>query len=129
MNLQKFISTLFLFLLVGITTYAQDSKPVVADISSQLLGILDNTKGLTLNQDQKTKLNLENKSFVEQLFKITAGSESDEEKKSSILNLKNSRTKILTNILGKQLLSKYTGSILKSIGPLKSKLGLAALAF
>lgn len=128
MQFQKSILTLFLFLFVGFVANAQISKPSI-DISSQLLGILDNTKGLKITGDQKSSLSLENKSFVEQLLKITSGTESEDQKKSSILNLKNSRTKILTSILGKQLLGKYTGSILKSIGPLKSKLGLAALAF
>lgn len=128
MQFQKSILTLFLFLFVGFVANAQISKPSI-DISSQLLGILDNTKGLKLTGDQKSSLSLENKSFVEQLLKITSGTDSEDQKKTSILNLKNSRTKILTSILGKQLLDKYTGSILKSIGPLKSKLGLAALAF
>lgn len=128
MKFQNIILTLTAFLFIGFAANAQTLKPNL-DISSQLLGILDNPKGLNLTGDQKSSLGLENKSFVEQLLKITSGTDSEEKKKSSILNLKDSRTKILTRILGKQLLTKYTGSILKSIKPLKSKLGLAALAF
>lgn len=128
MKFQNIILTLTAFLFIGFAANAQTLKPNL-DISSQLLGILDNPKGLNLTGDQKSSLGLENKSFVEQLLKITSGTDSEEKKKSSILNLKDSRTKVLTRILGKQLLTKYTGSILKSIKPLKSKLGLAALAF
>lgn len=84
---------------------------------------------MNLTGDQKTKLTNENKSFVDKLFKITEASESDDTKKAGILNLKNSRTKFLIDLLGNDLLSKYAGNVLEAINPLKSKLGLAALAF
>lgn len=99
------------------------------DLSSQVLGILNDTKGLDLNSDQKDKLTQENSSFVDQLMDISNSEKSEDDKKASFLGLKNNRIKFLTSLLGNDLLKKYSGKILKSINPLKSKLGLAALAF
>lgn len=128
----KILSFLFFFMLLGFAAHAQVPKvPNVgsADLSKQVLGILDNTSGLNLTGDQSTKLKANNKSFVDQLMKITGGTGSEDSKKSSILNLKNGRMKFLNDLLGNELTQKYMGSVLKSINPLKSKLGLAALAF
>ncbi|MDX5339869.1 MAG: hypothetical protein LPK25_12625 [Cyclobacteriaceae bacterium] len=129
----NFISAFFFFFLLAASVQAQIPKvPATgsaSDISSQLLSILDNTSGLNLTGDQTTKLKSNNKSFVDQLMKITGGSGTEDAKKSSILNLKNNRTKFLTDLLGSDLTQKYMGNVLKAIGPLKSKLGLAALAF
>lgn len=60
---------------------------------------------------------------------INKSDKSDDDKKAAFLGLKNNRTKFLTSLLGNDLFKKYSGQILKSINPLKSKLGLAALAF
>ncbi|WP_075350670.1 hypothetical protein [Algoriphagus marinus] len=130
MNYSK-ITFLILFLFIGgYTVQAQSLKVPKMDMSSQLLGILDKgADGLSLSSDQKGKLTTDNKSFVDKLMKIQNGSGSDDEKKEGFLNLKNSRTKFLTDLLGSGLFQKYSGNILKSINPLKSKLGLAALAF
>ncbi len=129
MKTQKFLFALLVLLFAGFTAHAQIPKLPTADLSKQVLGILDNTNGLTLNADQKSKLGANNKSFVDQLFKITGGSDSEDTKKAGILDLKNSRTKFLTDLLGSDLFNKYSGNVLKAINPLKSKLGLAALAF
>jgi len=129
MNKVKFLSALVILLFVAYTSQAQIPKLPTADLSKQVLGILDNTSGLNLSSDQSTKLKNNNKSFVDQLFKITSGSESEDKKKAGILNLKNGRTKFLTDLLGSDLANKYLGNVLKGINPLKSKLGLAALAF
>ncbi|MCE7053767.1 hypothetical protein LZF95_03685 [Algoriphagus sp. AGSA1] len=99
------------------------------DLSSQVLGILNTTESLGLTADQKDKLTKENSSFVDQLMNISKSGKSDEDKKTAFLGLKNNRTKFLTSLLGNDLFKKYSGQILKSINPLKSKLGLAALAF
>lgn len=129
MNTSKFLSALVIMFLMAFTAHAQIPKLPTSDLSKQVLGILDNTGGLNLTGDQTTKLKNNNKSFVDQLFKITSGSDSEDKKKSSILNLKNGRTKFLTDLLGSDLANKYLGNVLKGINPLKSKLGLAALAF
>ncbi|WP_439490489.1 hypothetical protein [Algoriphagus sp.] len=99
------------------------------DLSSQVLGILNTTDGLDLTADQKDKLTKENSSFVDQLMNISKSGKSDDDKKTAFLGLKNNRTKFLTSLLGNDLFKKYSGQILKSINPMKSKLGLAALAF
>lgn len=129
MNKAKFLSALILLLFVGYAAHAQVPKLPVGDLSKQVLGILDNTSGLNLNADQTTKLKADNKTFVDQLFKITNGAGSDDDKKKSILNLKDTRTKFLSQLLGSALSNNYMGNVLKAINPLKSKLGLAALAF
>jgi hypothetical protein len=129
MNKAKFLSALILLLFVGFAAHAQVPKLPTADLSKQVLGILDNTSGLNLNADQSTKLKADNKSFVDQLFKITNGTGTEDAKKKSILGLKDKRTQFLTDLIGSDLFKKYSGSVLTAINPLKSKLGLAALAF
>lgn len=129
MNKAKFLSSLLFLLVISYVSHAQIPKIPTGDISKQVMGILDNTTGLTLSADQSTKLKTDNKSFVDQLFKVTSGAGSEDEKKKGILGLKDTRTKFLTQLLGSSLSQNYMGNILKGINPLKSKLGLAALAF
>lgn len=129
MNRSKFLSAFLFLLFVTFAAQAQIPKLPTADLSKQVLGILDNVSGLNLNADQTSKLKTDNKTFVDQLFKITNGAGSDDDKKKSILNLKDTRTKFLTQLLGSALTNNYMGNVLKAINPLKSKLGLAALAF
>ncbi|MBY5949684.1 hypothetical protein OU792_08895 [Algoriphagus sp. NF] len=118
-----------IFVFLASNAQAQGLKIPKMDLSSQVLGILDNTKGLGLNADQESKLKKDNKSFVDDLMKISGSNASDEDKKASFLGLKNKRTKFLMDLMGSDLFKKYSGQILKGINPLKSKLGLAALAF
>lgn len=130
MNYSKTLLLLFFLLAAGISAQAQGLKMPKMDLSSQVLGILNSSAdGLNLTSDKSKILENNNKSFVDDLMKIQNGSGSDEDKKASFLGLKNSRTKFLINLLGNDLFKKYAGQILKSINPLKSKLGLAALAF
>lgn len=129
MNTSKFLSAFVILFFVAFVAQAQIPKVPAADLSKQVLSILDNTSGLNLTGDQTSKLKTNNKSFVDQLFKIAGGSDSDDKKKASILDLKNTRTQFLTGLLGSGLADKYLGNVLKGINPLKSKLGLAALAF
>lgn len=129
MKYYKFLFVFSLVMILGYSSQAQGLKVPKFDMASQVLGILNDTKGLDLSADQTSKLETNNKSFVDELMKISGSSASDEDKKTSFLNLKNSRTSFLTSLLGNDLLKKYSGKVLKSINPLKSKLGLAALAF
>ena len=128
MKLLKILTFAFALSLISFAAQAQGLKVPKMDLSSQVLGILNDTKGLDLSSDQKGKLESNNKSFVDELMKINDSSASDDDKKASFLGLKNKRTKFLTDLMGSDLFKKYSGQILKSINPLKSKLGLAALA-
>lgn len=125
----KTLSLFFLTFMFAFIAQAQIPKLPSGDISKQLLGILDNTSGLNLTGDQSTKLKADNKTFVDQLFKIVNGAGSEDEKKKGILGLKENRSNFLTKLLGQALAQKYLGNVTKGINPLKSKLGLAALAF
>ena len=131
-KLKLILGFAFLFML-AVNVNAQIVKPKMnlpeMDLSTQVLGILNNTEGLNLNSDQKDKLTKENSIFVDQLMNISKSGKSDDDKKAAFLGLKNNRTKFLTSLLGNDLFKKYAGQILKAINPLKSKLGLAALAF
>ncbi|MBN3584682.1 hypothetical protein JYB64_19990 [Algoriphagus aestuarii] len=129
MKLLKILTFAFALTLIGFSAQAQGLKVPKMDLSSQVLGILNDTKGLDLSADQKGTLENNNKSFVDELMNINDSDASDDDKKASFLGLKNKRTKFLTDLLGSDLFKKYSGQILKSINPLKSKLGLAALAF
>ena len=133
--MKKLKLILGLIVLLGLSTSinAQVIKPKMdlpeVDLSTQVLGILNNTSGLDLSSDQKEKLTENNSGFVDELMDISKSGKSDDDKKAAFLGLKNKRTKFLTDLLGNDLFQKYSGQILKSINPLKSKLGLAALAF
>lgn len=135
MQLNKFKFLLGIAFLVIISTVvnAQVVKPKMnlpeMDLSTQVLEILNSTDGIDLNTDQKDTLRKNNSSFVDELMNINKSDKSDDDKKAAFLGLKNNRTKFLTDLLGNDLFKKYSGKILKSINPLKSKLGLAALAF
>lgn len=133
MNKLKFTLGFALIMLLGTSVNAQTVKLKMdlpeLDFSTQLLGILNSTDGLVLSSDQKDDLFQKNSSFVDQLMYITKSEKSEENKKTAFLNLKNNRTDFLTDLMGNDLLRKYSDKILKSITPLKSKLGLAALAF
>lgn len=125
----KFLFLAILGVLFLSTSVDAQVKVPGLDLSGQLLKILDNTSGLNLSGDQSTKLKADNKSFVDQLLKITNGAGSEDEKKKGILGLKEKRSNFLTTLLGQALAQKYLGNVTKGINPLKSKLGLAALAF
>lgn len=134
MNKLKFILGFALLFALASAADAQVVKPnkmniPEMDLSTQLSGILNNTDGLDLTADQKDKLMMNNSSFVDQLMDISKSDKSDDDKKTAFLGLKNNRTQFLTSLLGNELFKKYSGKILKSIKPLKSKLGFAALAF
>jgi len=133
MKRSKFISAFLVLLFFAFAAQAQvPSIPRggIDPLNSQIISILDtNASGLGLTGDQSSKLKANNKTFVTELMTIASGSGSEESKKSSILNLKNNRTKFLTELMGNDLAQKYLGKVLKGINPLKSKLGLAALAF
>lgn len=133
MNATKFLSAFLFLLFFAFAAQAQIPKvPNVGSdaLSSQVLSILDNSSSdLNLTGDQTSKLKANNKSFVNDLMKVVGGSGSDDSKKSSILGLKNKRLKFLTDLMGNELAQKYLGKVVSGINPLKSKLGLAALAF
>ena len=53
MNSNKFLIAFFLLLFIGIGANAQSIKLPTADLSSQVLGILNKTDGINLTGDQK----------------------------------------------------------------------------
>jgi|GEM_PF-1331325 len=132
-KIKLLLSYALLFVLVS-TINAQTIKTPKMDLpemdlSSQVLGILNDTKGLDLNSDQKDKLSQNNSSFVDNLMKLKSSEASEEDKKAGFLKMKNNRAKLQTSLFGNDLFKKYSKQVLKSISPFKSKLGLAALAF
>ena len=125
----KLVLTVICLSLFAFTAHSQTLKAPKMDMAAQVLKVLNNTKGLGLNQDQESKLMDNNKSFVDQLISINKGDAPDEDKKAGFLNLKEKRNSFLTQLLTQALFQKYTSQVTKGINPLKSKLGLAALAF
>ncbi|MGY6523295.1 MAG: hypothetical protein ACXIUD_16315 [Mongoliitalea sp.] len=100
------------------------------DLTSQVLTALNTVDKLGLTADQDTKLKAHNKSFVDDVFKVLNNSSlSDDAKKSSFLNLKNTRQNFLLQLLGQQLLGNYNKGVGNLLKPLNKQLGLAALAF
>ncbi|SFO66700.1 hypothetical protein SAMN04488519_1114 [Algoriphagus ornithinivorans] len=125
----KLVFTIICLSLFAFRAQSQSLKAPKMDMAAQVLKVLNNTKGLGLNQDQESKLMDNNKSFVDQLMNINKSDASDEDKKAGFLNLKEKRNSFLTQLLTQALFQKYTSQVTKGINPLKSKLGLAALAF
>jgi hypothetical protein len=125
----KLVFTIICLSLFAFTAQSQTLKAPKMDMAAQVLKVLNNTEGLGLNQDQESKLMDNNKSFVDQLMSINKSDASDEDKKAGFLNLKEKRNSFLTQLLTQALFQKYTSQVTKGINPLKSKLGLAALAF
>lgn len=107
---------------------AQKLKVPGMDLSSQLLGALDNVEGLGLNADQTSKLKGNNKSFTDDIFKVLNSSVGDDIKKNQFLDLKKTRQSFLMGLLGQQLLGNYNKKVGNLIKPFKKQLGLAALA-
>lgn len=107
---------------------AQKLKVPGMDLSSQLLGALDNVEGLGLNADQTSKLKSNNKSFTDDIFKVLNSSVGDDIKKNQFLDLKKTRQNFLMGLLGQQLLGNYNKKVTNLIKPFKKQLGLAALA-
>lgn len=100
------------------------------DLTSQVLTALNTVDKLGLTADQDSKLKAHNKSFVDDVFKVlNNNSLSDDAKRSSFLNLKNTRQNFLLQLLGQQLLGNYNKGVGNLLKPLNKQLGLAALAF
>ncbi len=129
-HFKKIILFFFLILFAAAVVNAQGLKAPKPDLASQVLGILNNSAdGLALSQTQHEKLSQNNHAFVNDLMKIKNTVAPEADQKASFLNLKKSRTEFLMELLGAELAKKYGVNLLKSIKPLQSKLGLAALAF
>ena len=85
MSKLKFILGFVLLLVLSVNLNAQTIPSVKSpkmnipevDLSSQVLGILNNTDDLELNSDQKDKLTKDNPSFVDQLMDISKSGKSD----------------------------------------------------
>lgn len=100
------------------------------DLTNQVLTALNTVDKLGLTADQDSKLKAHNKSFVDDVFKVmNNASLSEDAKKSSFLNLKNTRQNFLLQLLGQQLLGNYNKGVGNLLKPLNKQLGLAALAF
>lgn len=100
------------------------------DLTSQVLTALNTVDKLGLTAEQDTKLKAHNKSFVDDVFKVLNNSSlTDDAKRSSFLNLKNTRQNFLLQLLGQQLLGNYNKGVGNLLKPLNKQLGLAALAF
>jgi hypothetical protein len=122
------ILTMLLGAFFTVDVQAQKLKAPSIDLSSKLLGALDNVEGLGLSSDQTSKLKSNNKSFTDDIFKVLNSSVGDDVKKSQFLDLKKTRQNFLMGLLGQQLLGNYNNKVGNLIKPFKKQLGLAALA-
>lgn len=126
----------FLFILVitfgfiySHQSVGQNLKLPSADLSSQVLNVLNKVDNLGLSGDQESKLKANNQSFVNDVFGVLNGNLSEDAKKSKFLDLKKTRQNFLVNLLGQQLTGNYNKGVSGLLKPLKKQLGLAALAF
>lgn len=115
------------FLGLGLVSHANAQKISLPspDFKKDMLGALTPGSDVSLSDSQKSELKQSNESFLNDVLKIAGGSDSDEEKKKSILNLGKKQSSAFEKILGEDKAKSYKKSVKKKIRPFKTKYKLA----
>ena len=119
-----FLVFLFFFLGVG-TCYSQLGSIIP---KPDLVKTLDDVSDLGFSKDQNDKLIEQNESFVNDLFNIVDGDQSEDEKKSALRLLKKENDSKLDNLLGIDGAKKYRKKMKKTLRPYKRKMKLMKFA-
>lgn len=121
--------TLILFLAVSMVmvnnSYAQLGKIVP---KPDLVNSLNDVSDLGFNDDNSKALKKQNDKFVNDLFDIVDGNQSEDDKKLALGNLKKENEKGLTNILGIDGMKSYKKKMKKTMRPYKRKMKLLKVA-
>ena len=117
-----FLSLLFL---TGQLSYAQLSDVIP---KSDMINILDDVNDLGVSGDKNDKLKKQNESFVNDLFDIVDGDQSEEDKKSALSRLKKDNEKKLTDLLGADTYKSYKKKMKNKFKPFKRKANLLKFA-
>ncbi len=123
-------------ILAGIDAQAQIKMPKTSDLSknmniptnaltSELVKALNPGKGLGISTDQFSKLEGNNKSYVNDLVKIFSGSGTDAEKNTLAESKLKERKSFLKTLLGDGKVQKYYQLIKPQVEPLIKKYALA----
>lgn len=123
------ISFVFVMLLT-LGLQAQNIKLPSPDFSKDMLSALNPGSDLGLSSDVKSKVDNENKSFVNDVVDIMGSSDDDETKKLKINNRKKEHDGILGSAFGSDnALKSYKKDLEKQLKPFKRKYKMASWIF
>ncbi len=117
-----FVIIAFLFSYSSAQAQLKDLVP-----KKDLLGGLNDVSGLGFSDKNKDDLKKHNEGFVNDIFNIMDGDDSEEDKRKSLINLKNDSEKKLDKMLGKSGAKKYKKKMKKAMRPYTSKVKLLKL--
>ena len=114
-----------LFLLYAAPGHAQMENIIPR---SDLIKSLDDVSDLGFSNDKTDMLFEQNENFVDSLFDIMDGDQSEEDKKLALKNLKKENENSLLSLLGEDGLKQYKKKMKKVLKPYKRKMNLLKLA-
>jgi hypothetical protein len=122
-TIMKTIYVLFLlFFFLGVDAGLAQLGNVIP--KPDLVKTLDDVSDLGFSKEQNDKLIKQNESFVNDLFNIVDGDQSEDEKKSALRLLKKENDSKLDNLLGIDGAKKYRKKMKKTLRPYKRKMKL-----
>ena len=114
-----------LLLMIGQASNAQLSDIIP---KPDMINMLDDVSDLGIQADKNDKLKKHNESFVNDLFSIVDGDQSEDDKKNALGRLKKDNEKELTNLLGADTYNSYKKKMKKMFKPYKRKMKLLKFA-
>lgn len=119
-----------LIAILSLNIQAQNIKLPSPDFSKDMMSAIKPSPDLGLSPDVKSKLDNENKSFVNDVVGIMGSSDDDDTKKLKINNRKKEHDGVLGKTFGNDsALGSYKKGIEKQIKPFKRKYKMASLIF
>lgn len=107
------------------TSYAQLGSVIP---KADLVKSFNDVGDLGFSSDKSEKLKEQNEGFVNDIFSIADGDDSEDDKKLALRNLKKDNDSKLNDLLGIDGAKKYKKKMKKSIRPYKRKMKLLKLA-
>jgi hypothetical protein len=121
----KNLAILILFLFLSQAGHAQLSEVIP---KSDMIKMMDDVSDLGIAGEKNDKLMKQNETFVNDLFNIVDGDQSEEEKKDALALLKKDNEKNLTDLLGDDAFKSYKKKMKKTFKPYKRKMKLLKFA-
>ncbi len=96
-----------------------------AEFTTDILKALAPDQSLALNANEIVKLTSNNKSYVDSILKVVAGTGDDTEKMNLITKLTGERKDFISKLLGEGKAAKYYELVKEKVKPLVTKYALA----
>ena len=120
----------FCFLLSAISIqngFAQKISLPSPNFKKDMVGVFSPENDLKIDDSKKEELKSSNNQFLDEVLKIAGSSDSDENKRKSLLDLGKKQSGVFSSILGEDTAKQYKKSIKRKIRPFKTKYKLATL--